>query len=409
MNSVFISGTFPKISFSCFLLGDWGCDVKCSLKCLLLGCVSQGGTCDGWSHCGCNEIYNMGDITLTNDDFENLDFIELWNSIFEANDASAKILKRIKKDDNLEKYLITLLRDTYITGDDIISLLKQEYPTWKTVNSLVSLQHGWKTEIMEPGKHLQYDELDANMDKLLDLIKIVPPDDLDNSQYKLRVKNLLRNITKVEDLEEILYLVKLSGNKNLYRLVKSSLQNLGYGFEEDQDNPAGKKAILQSISVDLEDADDDEKLEVAVTKKFMPKKSNSNSSTKQKIMYSGDIDNVFSQDQTYISKGDNQNSVKTFVPNAPNPTPAHMPYNENNYYPWKTSGLPIGYNGSGNTVTGYVGYGNSISNEGLQIDTNTQASKAFILVVDANGNVVQASEIPKNVEPSLAYTPQWIA
>lgn len=401
-------------------LGSWGCDIKCSVKCLLVGCVAQGGTCNGWTVCACNEIYPVGDITLTNDDFENLDFVELWNRIFEENEASAKILRRVKKDDHLEAFIIKLLRDTYMTGDDIISLLKKEYPTWKTVNSLVSLQHGWKTEIMEPGKHLQYDELAVNMDKLIDLIKTVPPDDLDNSQYKLRVKNFLRYITKVEDLNEILYLVKISENRNLYRLIETSLRNLGYGFEGD--DPAGKKAILQSISVNLDEVDDDEKLDVAVTTKFMPKKSTSISSTKQKIFQ--DVDNLFTQGQTNVSKVDNQNSIKASVPITPNPVPAsptHVQLGEKNF-PWKVGDFPtavnsgngnsnwnsIGYNGFGNLVTGHEEYGSTLSTGSQRIDTNIPASKVFVLVVDAEGNVVQASEMPPNIEPNPPYTPQWI-
>lgn len=362
--------------------------MKCDLKCLLLGCVVQDYGCDGWSRCICNESYNLGDATLTTDDFEHLDFVELWNSFFESNEASAKVLNKIKSYDSLEAELVTLLRDPYMTGEDVISILRSEFPNWKAVDSLVTLQHGLKTEFMEAGKHIQYENLDANFEKLLELIDTVPPGDTDTSSFKIRVKNLLKKITKVEDLEDLWCLVKLSENRNLYRLVKSSLISLGYGFEEDGDDPAGKKAILQNISLDIEEADDDEKLEMVVSKKLMPQKG---SAGLPKTYVRDDVD---SRLQSAAAEGLVQE------PGVPANVPAYgaVPYAWTGSWPPIYSGYGNGYGAYGNTG-GYGEYRAPVGYEGQETD-NVGGSTSYFVVYDANGNPVHVTEIPQNQVPN---------
>lgn len=414
-----------RISISCFLHGDDGCYTKCNLQCTLYDCKPRTSGCGEDFHCGCDEVYEFGSDQLTQSDFEFLDFNDLWNKTFESSIWSTDIRKLIRADKKLESYVLGLLRNPHVSGDDIKSLLDDKYG-WSDLYFLKSNQHFVKTKLIGAGKPLKYNDFNDHIEELNQLMEIKPVDNVAKVKHRRRIRKFLQSINNIDDLEELLHLIKLSGNKQLYQLAKSVLKNLGYGFEEDGEK-AGAKGLLRNIAGELADADEDELMDIATLNKFMTPaaiiyEDKKGSAVADKLYQSGDLSSTKiitnQQPVSMVGNLEYEQSGVSAQPlslissnNVPGlngpilPTMTVLGNNESASYfsqvpATENSGFTTAFTGniqniipSLNNIGQVLSSGQAISSSGAQ--KGDSGHKLYYIVVDEKGKVSQANLVPK--------------
>lgn len=422
------------ISIDCFMFGDDGCQTKCSLQCTLYDCTPRTSCCDEDFHCNCDEVYDFGSNQLSQTDFEFLEFNDLWKMTFEDSIFSRDLRKTIRGNPKAEKYILELLRNPHVSGDDIKAIIEDKYPHWGDAWHLRSTQHTRKTKLSGAGKSLKIKDIKDHYDELSQLMKTKPTGDIRISkvQHRRRIRQFLEKITNIGDLEELLHLIKLSGDQKLYQLAKSILKRLGYGFEEDGEKP-GEKGILRTLDGELEDANEHEIMEVAILNEMMSKISTTDEDTKDfavadKLNKSKEITStkMATNQQAIIGLQYKQNDVSAPPPSAvSNNNVAGSSYygqivplmpstsnSENDSYFTQVSAT-----GNANLMPSFISNINTLPLDGSSLSANAQAitsvgtngqavssstaqktdlgHKLYYIVVDETGKISQANMVPK--------------
>lgn len=219
-------------------------------------CTIEDSGCTGTFQCNCAELRVKGD-KIPMDDLEFLEFNNLWNKIFEGSIYSAIIRNRIREDGELEEYVLKLMRNPHISGQDIRALLQDKFPQWVELPKLMVNRQQAAKSTSGSG---QYEDLLDYFSTLMSRIEVYTLSPQAVRVHRNKVTEFLLGEPSLEVVAELLYRTRISGQQLLYNEAKAMLKAFGYGLEEDGETN-GAKGIVPSIS---RNADQDELMDVAV-------------------------------------------------------------------------------------------------------------------------------------------------
>lgn len=257
---------------SCFLHGLYGCQIKCQVLCNFYDCIVETAHCDESFHCSCGEIYSFGNNQLSEDDLDLFDFNNLWSNTFEDSIFSNHVRKRIRSDKKLEEYVLGLLRNDHITGDEVKALLKTKYPKWNELLLLIPKQ-STENEVNESPFSPGYNHsVFHHFTTLFENMTIPSPNITDSAENQYEIKHLLHNGTNTEDTGDLLHAMKISGGLNLFKVLKFAANILANTLaQEALDRIKGKDKDNKGARA-MNEADVDEFIDMTVANQLIPKK-----------------------------------------------------------------------------------------------------------------------------------------